>query len=162
MPVIQIQKRKSTNQLGDLLKTLYEGVLLLSENDEIKLGNSTSNKRWKEFEKTKKVQLIYNHKEKEGKFTSCKKEKKKHLVINTAYLGEDISDTIIFTSVKNRVFSTLFSHIRNAFAHNQIFVDGEDITMYDRLSQQSAELTMIAHVKVDVLKEMIRTIKDIK
>ena len=60
------------------------------------------------------------------------------------------------------MFSSLFSHIRNAFAHNQIFVEGEYITMYDRLTQQSTVLTMIAHVKVEVLKELIKTIRNTK
>lgn len=162
MPIVQITKRKSTNQLGDLLKTLYEDVLLLSENDEIKLRNKTSDKKWKQFVKSGQVQLVYNDKEEDGKFKYSKNSKKEILTIRTNYSNENISDTIVFTSVKNKVFSSLFSHIRNAFAHNQIFVDGEYVTMYDTINQKSSEFTMIAHVKTAVLKELITIINNIK
>jgi len=162
MPIVQITKRKSTNQLGDLLKTLYEDVLLLSENDEIKLRNKTSDKKWKQFVKSGQVQLVYNDKEEDGKFKYCKNNKKEILTIRTNYSNENISDTIVFTSVKNKVFSSLFSHIRNAFAHNQIFVDGEYVTMYDTINQKLSEFTMIAHVKTAVLKELITIINNIK
>ena len=158
MPVIQIKERKSTNQLEDLLKTLYEDVLLLSENDEVKLRNNTRDKRWKQFVKSGQVQLVYNHEEETGKFVFYKNV----LTIESNYSEENISDTIIFTNIRNKVFFSLFSHIRNAFAHNQIFVEGEYITMYDRLTQQSSAFTMIAHVKIEALKELIKTIKDIK
>ena len=39
---------------------------------------------------------------------------------------------------------------------------GEYVIMYDRLNQDSSVFTMIAHIKIDVLKELIKTIKSIK
>lgn len=160
MPVIQLQKRKSINQLDDLLlKTLYEDVLLLCETEEKLISNKTKAPQWVDFEKSNKVKLVHNHEKAKGMF---KTSKEGFLTIDSKYAQQDISDTIIFTNTQNRVFSSLFSHIRNAFAHNQIFIGGEYITMYDRLNQKSPVFTMIAHVKIEVLKELIETIKNIK
>lgn len=160
MPIIQKQNRKPINQLDDLLlKTLYENVLLLCEAEEKLINNNTKAPQWIEFEKNNKVKLIHNHEIEKGMF---KTSKEGILTINGKYAKQDISNTIIFTNKQNHVFSGLFSHIRNAFAHNQIFVDGEYITMYDRLNQNSSVFTMIAHIKIEVLKELIETIKNIK
>ena len=65
MPVIKIQKRKSVNQLGELLTTLYEDVLLMRENDEkglSLLSNNTSDNGWEQFVKSKQVELVYSDK----------------------------------------------------------------------------------------------------
>ena len=43
MPIIQIKDRESANQLGDLLKILYEDVLLLCETEEKLISNNTKN-----------------------------------------------------------------------------------------------------------------------
>lgn len=157
MPIIQIQNRKSTYQLGDLLTTLYD-VLLLCETEEKLKHNNTKAPQWVQFVKLNQVSLIHSHKVINGVFTS----QKEHLVINGQYVKQDITDTIIFVNKKNHVFSSLFSHIRNAFAHNQIFVEGEYVIMYDRLKPESNAFTMIAHVKIEVLKELIKTIKELK
>ena len=165
MAVIEIQARKSTNQLGGLLQTLYEDVLLLCENDENKLSNNTSSKKWKKFVASNQVQLIYNNMEEKGKFKLHNKNKKDEcIVIDSNFIKEGIDETIIFCCVKKHVFSSLFSHIRNAFAHNQIFVDEnrEYITMYDRFNQKSTVFTMIAHLKIKTLEQLIETIKNIK
>ena len=160
MPVIQLQKRNPISQLDDLLlKTLYENVLLLCEAEEKLICNNTKASQWVKFEKSNKVRLIHNHEKEKEIF---KTSKDGILTIDSKYTQQDISDTIIFTNKQNHVFSGLFSHIRNAFAHNQIFVDGEYITMYDRLNQNSSVFTMIAHIKIEVLKELIETIKNIK
>ena len=85
-----------------------------------------------------------------------------HLVIDGTYAKQEINNTIVFVHKQKRVFTSLFSHIRNAFAHNQIFINGKYVTMYDLLKPTSSVFTMIAHVKIDVLKELIKTIKEIK
>lgn len=157
MPVISIRKRTSQNQIRELLHTLYEDVLLLCECDEQLIKNKTSAKKWKRFLDSNKIDVIHNHIEEKGKFQSYKKD----LIIVPKYAKEEICDKIIFTNIKNRVFSCLFSHIRNAFAHNQIFVEGEYVIMYDKLNKKSLVFTMIGHVKIEVLKELIKTIKNI-
>ena len=159
MPVISIKKRKPTNQLGSLLNSLYENVLLLCENDEIKLKNDTKDKRWKQFVKSGDLQILNSHTKKQGKFKSYKIDKKDVLVREPTFLKDDISNTIIFTNEKYKVFSGLLHHVRNAFAHNQIFVVDDYVTMYDRLTPKSKCLTMIAHVKIKVLEKLIETIK---
>ena len=159
MPVISIKKRKPTNQLGSLLNSLYENVLLLCENDEIKLKNDTKNKKWRQFVKSGQLQIINSSEEEKGKFKFSKINGKDILVIDPIYSNEDISNTIIFTNVKYRVFSDLLHRVRNAFAHNQIFVEDDYVTLYDRLTPKSKCLTMIAHVKIEVLEKLIETIK---
>lgn len=159
MPIIQIKERKSINQLDDLLlKTLYEDVLLLCEIEEKLISNNTNAPKWKEFEKSNKVKFVHNHKKEKGMF---KTSKGGILTINSKYAQQNISDTIIFTNKQNHVFSSLFSHIRNAFSHNQIFIENEYIIMYDRLNQNSSSFTMITHIKIETLKELIKTIKSI-
>ncbi len=159
MPIIQIKERKSINQLDDLLlKTLYEDVLLLCETEGNLISNKTKAPQWVEFEKSNKVKFVHNHKKEKGMF---KTSKEGILTINSKYAQQNISDTIIFTNKKNHVFSSLFSHIRNAFAHNQIFIENEYIIMYDRLNQNSSSFTMITHIKIETLKELIKTIKSI-
>lgn len=163
MPIIQIKERKSINQLDDsLLKTLYEDVLLFCETEEKLISNNTRSTKWKEFVKSNQLQLVYNHKVEKGMFKLQKTNNIEHVVIDSKYTKQDILDTIVFISKKNRVFTSLFSHIRNAFAHNQIFIEDEYVIMYDRLNQDSSVFTMIAHIKIDVLKELIKTIKSIK
>lgn len=163
MPIIQIKERKSINQFDDLLlKTLYENVLLLCETEEKLISNNTRSTKWKEFVKFNQLQLVYNNEAEKGMFKLQKTNNIEHVVIDSKYTKQDISDTIVFTSKKNRVFTSLFSHIRNAFAHNQIFIEDEYVIMYDRLNQDSSVFTMIAHIKIDVLKELIKTIKSIK
>ena len=163
MPIIQIKERKSINQFDDLLlKTLYENVLLLCETEEKLISNNTRSTKWKEFVKFNQLQLVYNNKAEKGMFKLQKTNNIEHVVIDSKYTKQDISDTIVFTSKKNRVFTSLFSHIRNAFAHNQIFIEDEYVIMYDRLNQDSLSFTMIAHIKIEVLKELIETIKTIK
>lgn len=161
MPVISIKKRKSTNQLGSLLKSLYEDVLLLCENDEIKLKNDTKDKRWKQFVKSGDLQILNSHTKKQGKFKSYKIDKKDVLVIDPTFLKDDISNTIIFTNVKKKLFSSLLQHIRNAFAHNQIFIDENngEVIMYDMVNVKSDKFTMVAHLKVVILEELIKIIK---
>lgn len=161
MPIIQIQNRKSTNQLGDLLTTLYD-VLLLCETEEKLISNNTKAPKWVQFVKSNQVSLIHSHKIINGVFKIQKTDNVEHLVINGKYAKEEITDTIVFVNKKNNVFSSLFSHIRNAFAHNQIFVEGEYVIMYDLLKPESTAFTMIAHVKIEVLKELIKTIKELK
>ena len=158
MPVISIKNRTSQNQIGELLQTLYEDVLLLCECEEQPIRNNTKAKEWLEFLLSNKIDVIHNHIEVEGKF----QYKKRNLVINPKCTKEEICDKIIFTNIQNRVFSSLFFHIRNAFAHNQIFIDDEYVTMYDRLNKTSKQLTMIAHIKRNTLMELIQTIKNIK
>lgn len=158
MPVISIKNRTPQNQIAELLHTLYEDVLLLCECDEQPIKNNTKAKKWTRFLNSNKIDVIYNHIGEKGKFQS----NQKGLFIASKYAKENICDKIIFTNIKNKVFSCLFSHIRNAFAHNQIFVEGEYVIMYDRLSQNSSVFTMIGHVKIEVLKELIKIIKNIK
>lgn len=162
MPIINIKTRSSKNHLGDLLKTLYEDVLLLCENDEkTKIKNNTTNKKWKEFVKNNQVKFIHNHEIEKGKFKNKIIRNENPLIIDPQYSKKDISDTIIFTNKQNKVFSSLLTHIRNAFCHNQIFIEEnkEHITMYDKLNNN---FTMIAHVRIDVLKEIIKTIINLK
>lgn len=159
MPIIEKKTRKSTNQIGDLLKSLYEDVLLLCENDEIKLKNTTRSKRWKQFVESSQINISYSSKSEKGKFDIHKISKKDVLVIAPNCLTKDINDAIIFTSTTKKVFYSLFVHIRNAFAHNQIFMYGSHVVMYDMVIGKSDKFTMIAHVKVSVLKELIKTIK---
>ena len=161
MPIIQIQNRKPTNQLGDLLTTLYD-VLLLCETEEKLISNSTKASKWVQFVKSNQVTLMYNHKITNGVFKLQKIDKTEHLVIDGAYAKQEINNTIIFVHKQKRVFTSLFSHIRNAFAHNQIFIDGEYVTMYDLLKPTSSAFTMIAHVNTEVLIELIKTIKELK
>ena len=161
MPIIQPRNRKPTNQLGDLLTTLYD-ILLLCETEEKLICNKTQSPKWAQFVKSNQVSLIHSHKVKDGVFKLHKTDNEKHLVLNGQYVKQDITDTIVFVNKKNYVFSSLFSHIRNAFAHNQIFVEGEYVIMYDRLKPESNAFTMIAHVKIEVLKELIKTIKELK
>lgn len=163
MPIIQIKERKSINQFDDsLLKTLYEDVLLFCETEKKLISNNTRSTKWKEFVKSNQLQLVYNHEVEKGMFKLQKTNNIEHVVIDSKYTKQDILDTIVFISKKNRVFTSLFSHIRNAFAHNQIFIEDEYVIMYDRLNQDSSVFTMIAHIKIDVLKELIKTIKSIK
>lgn len=162
MPIIQIKDRESANQLGDLLKILYEDVLLLCETEEKLISNSTKAPKWVQFVKSNQVTLMYNHKITNGVFKLQKIDKTKHLVIDGAYAKQEINNTIVFVHKQKRVFTSLFSHIRNAFAHNQIFIDGEYVTMYDLLKPTSSVFTMIAHVKTEVLIELIKTIKELK
>ena len=159
MPIIQIKERKSINQLDDLLlKTLYEDVLLICETDKNLISNNTRARKWRKFIESNQIQLIYNKEAKDENFRKTKDT----TIISGNLIKQDISDTIVFTSKKKRVFSELFSHIRNAFSHNQIFIEDEYIIMYDRLNQDSLSFTMIAHIKIEVLKELIETIKTIK
>ena len=69
MPIIQIQNRKPTNQLGDLLTTLYD-VLLLCETEEKLISNNTKSPKWMQFVKSNQVNLIYNHDVTKGVFKS--------------------------------------------------------------------------------------------
>mgnify|MGYP006967422077 CR=1 FL=1 len=48
MPVISIKNRTSQNQIGELLQTLYEDVLLLCECEEQPIRNNTKAKEWLE------------------------------------------------------------------------------------------------------------------
>lgn len=159
MPVIRIKKRKPTNQLGSLLNSLYENALLLCENDEIKLKNDTKDKKWRQFVKSGQLQILNSSEEEKGKFKFRKVNGRDILVIDSDYSNEDISNTIIFTNAKYKVFSGLLHHVRNAFAHNQIFVENDYVTLYDRLTPESKCLTMIAHVKIKMLEKLIETIK---
>ncbi len=115
-----------------------------------------------QFVKSNQVSLIHNYDVTNGVFKLQKIDNIEHLVIDGKSAKQEINNTIVFVNKQNRVFTSLFSHIRNAFAHNQIFIDGEYLTMYDRLKPTSSVFTMIAHVKIDVLKELIKIIKEIK
>ena len=148
--------------MGSLLKILYEDVLLLCETEEKLISNNTKAPKWMQFVKSNQVSLIHNHDVTNGVFKLQKIDNIEHLVIDGKSAKQEINNTIVFVNKQNRVFTSLFFHIRNAFAHNQIFIDGEYLTMYDQLKPTSSVFTMIAHVKIDVLKELIKTIKEIK
>ena len=164
MPIIKIKKRKCCNQLGNLLPILYEDVLLSCETEKSPIKNKTTAKEWLNFINSQQLELSYNYQKESRKFKSQKIGTKDYLVINSRYAQSNICDKIVFTSKYNQVFSSLFCHIRNAFAHNQIFVDKNSgyITMYDRLTPSSTAFTMIAYVKISVFEEMIKTIKELK
>ena len=103
MPIIQIQNRKPTNQLGDLLTTLYD-VLLLCETEEKLISNSTKASKWVQFVKSNQVSLIYNHDVTKGVFKSQKIDNTEHLVIDGTYAKQEINNTIVFVHKQKRYF----------------------------------------------------------
>lgn len=164
MATIKIEKRENLNQLGDLLQLLYEDVLLPCESDnKITIKNNSKDKRWVQFIKSNELELIHNHDEEKGKFNLHKKDNRFHLYINSKYASSDICDKIVFTAKQNHLLSSLLYHIRNAFAHNQIFVNKNNnyIKMYDRLSPTSKKFTMIAYLKISTLKKLILLIHNL-
>ena len=164
MPIINKRKRVCNNQLGHLLPILYEDVLLMCEVEKSPIKNRTKSKDWLDFVNSHKLELSYNHEKETGKFDTKKCGGKDCIVLNSKYAQSNICDKIIFTNKRNQVFSSLFGHIRNAFAHNQIFVDNANgyITMYDRLNPSSRVFTMIAYVKISELEDMIKVIRNLK
>lgn len=164
MPIINIRKRVCNNQLGQMLSILYEDVLLMCEVEKSPIKNRPQSKEWLDFVNSHKLELNYNHQKESGKFKVQKIGKNDYLVLNSKYAQSDICDKIIFTNKRNQVFTSLFGHIRNAFAHNQIFVDNANgyITMYDRLNPSSRVFTMIAYVKISELEDMIKVIRNLK
>lgn len=165
MPIINIQNRTDKNLLGELAKFLYEEVLLFCESDSFSsLKNVTSNKNYQDFKKSHNLTLVYNSDAESGKFTLSRTKDyngKQTLLLKTKFAKEDISDKIIFCSIKNRVFTSLFKHIRNAFAHNQIRIDGDHIIMYDSIKPKGGK-TMIAHVSIKDIKDLIICLKSIE
>lgn len=164
MPIISLRERVCNNQLGHLLSILYEDVLLMCEIDKSSIKNRTKSKDWLNFVNSHKLELSHNHKKETGKFNTQKIGENECIVLNSKYAQSNICDKIIFTNKRNQVFSSLLGHIRNAFAHNQIFVDKTNgyITMYDRLTPYSKVFTMIAYVKISELEDMIKVIKNLK
>lgn len=165
MPQISPFQRNPQNVLGDFATFLYKEVLLYYESDDISgLSNGAQEKSYIQFIKENGIELEYNAK------TKKVRKAKSYNLLNTylapSVTSQDIQDKIIFTAIKNKVFKSLFFHIRNAFAHNQIKIDGDYVHMYDKLSPsntktQTAKMTMIGHVKKETLKKLIICLKSI-
>lgn len=160
MPIVNNNKRSAHNQLGDMAKFFYEEVLLFHESDDFSsLRNSTEHKDYKNFTKSHAVELVFGCDKVSDKFVWKGHGKDRKLVLTNKFANEDISNKIIICSTQNRKFSSLFGHIRNAFAHNRINRDGDYITMYDSIDKDK---TMIGHVSVSDIKELISCLKSIK
>ena len=164
MPKISQFQHNPQNVLGDLATFLYKEVLLYCESDDISgLSNDTNAKAYDQFKKKNKIELVYNQGKNPAGFKKVSKNKEIYLDKN--YADQDIQDKIIFTATQNKVFKSFFSHIRNAFAHNQIKIDGDYLQMYDKLSSSTNratnKMTMIGHIKKETLKELIICLKSI-
>ena len=165
MPQIKSFPRDSQNVLGDLATFLYEDVLLYCESNDISgLSNDTSAQDYIQFIKKNKIRLKYKEKTKEIQNANVPNIKSTYLAPSVA--NQNIQDEIIFTTTPKAVFKSLFCHIRNAFAHNQIKIDGDYVLMYDRLpsstNRPTNKRTMIGHIKKETLKNLIIRLKAIK
>lgn len=143
---------------------MYENVLLYCESDDISgLSNNTQEKNYIQFIKENGIELEYNAKTKKAR------KAKSYNLLNTylapSVTSKDIQDKIIFTATQNKVFKSLFFHIRNAFAHNQIKIDGDYVLMYDKLppskNKTTDKMTMIGHIKKETLRNLIIRLKSI-
>lgn len=160
MKICEIPPKTPTNQLGDLAMFLYDEVLIPCESDIKQSFLAADSKKYKQFQKEHSVSLKWESgKEKKRTFTKyVKYNGKKRLYLQLNIYNEDITDKIIFVSNGN-TFKSLFSHIRNAFAHNQIWLNGSYVTLCDTLQNKRKNLTMVAHVKIEELKELIKCLK---
>lgn len=165
MPLIKPFPRNPQNELGDLATFLYENVLLYCESNDISgLSNDTSAQGYIQFIKENKIRLKYKEKIKQIKKAKIPDIKNTYLA--PSVVNQNIQDEIIFTTTPRAVFKRLFCHIRNAFAHNQIKIDGDYVLMYDRLPSSTNrpinKRTMIGHIKEETLKKLIICLKSIK
>ena len=161
MPQIKPFPRNPQNVLGDLAKFLYENVLLYCESNDLSgLSNNTHAKDYTRFIKNNKIELEYRQNKNSPMFKEIKKSKE--VYIDKNYAVQEIQDKIIFTTIPKNVFKNLFNHIRNAFAHNQIKIDGEYVLMYDQLPSSKNKMTMVGHIKRETLKNLIICLKSIK
>ena len=122
----------------DWLTFLYEEVLLYCENDSVDFSGYNLNKNpfLTELQKKHHFSLI-------DKMKDVKK-------------GQ--TDTFYFTNSKGKIES-FFSHLRNALAHNRIFVNPNDLSFI--IEDKSGEkLTMYAEVSsFEKLKQIVIEIK---
>jgi hypothetical protein len=122
----------------DWLTFLYEEVLLYCENDSVDFSGYNLNKNpfLTELQQKHQFSLI-------DKMKDVKK-------------GQ--TDTFYFTNSKGKIES-FFSHLRNALAHNRIFVNPNDLSFI--IEDKSGEkLTMYAEVSsFEKLKQIVTEIK---
>lgn len=132
-------KRKQNRAIKeDWLSFLYEEVLLYCENDSVDFRGYNLNKNPFLTELQKKCQFSLN-----GEMKDVKK-------------GQ--TDTFYFTNTKGKIES-FFSHLRNALAHNRIFVNSIDLTFIIE-DKSGNRLTMYAEVSsFEKLKLIVTEIK---
>lgn len=170
MAIVNVTKELG-NRLGGFEKYLYEEILLLCESKEIlQLKNDVNAPEYLNHKALYGDVLIYNHQPETGKFKLTRKSKNspdKELYIDVAFASQDITDKIIFTAKQNKTFKSLFSHIRNAFAHNLITIETDAnkvdyVMMCDFLNGDSTKPTMVGYIKKNTLVQLINTLKNIK
>lgn len=156
--------RNSSNQLDALLVSLYEDVLLFCESKRWDSLSNTSiiSKEFKgylngiqffDYNDTKTVQ--------KGNFENSSK---KWFLKKTIKAG-CLNNKIIFVSSGNKIKS-LLKHIRNAFAHNLIVIDRENVIMGDFVVGKKKQIdmerpTMLGCVSEENFKLIINAIKKI-
>lgn len=154
--------RSSKNEIGDLLTLLYEDVLLLSESkrlESLSYANIDS-KEFKgylngipffEYNAPKKVQKGY-----------FENPSKKWFIAKTVDVN-NLNNKIVFVSTGNKI-KCLLKHIRNAFAHNLIVMDGENVILGDFVVRKKGQIdvshpTMLGKMSTENLKLIINAIK---
>lgn len=157
----QIFIRTVVSQLKDgMLNILYDKVLLLCESSEIEKlkGFSIIGKEFTGPIKGK-LKFEYNNSAKmeKGNFVSAKSKWQISSNVNVSKL----ENRICFTTSGNKIIS-LLKHVRNAFAHNMIIIDGNNIIIGDFISSKRGPNigtpTMLGHMSINNFKLLINTI----
>lgn len=158
--------RSSCNNINEnMLKTLYEDVLLFCESpafNTLKSLNITS----KEFKGYLGNIWPFDYLSNSSKKTETKSSfetKIKRWYINRDIKVVDIHEKIIFVSTENKLMG-LLKHIRNAFAHNLIVVEGQNVLLSDFVTTKKGNInwakpTMLGNISVDNLNIIINAIK---
>lgn len=136
-----IKRNKDRVLEPDMIEILYEEVLLYYENDDVNFDEFNLNKNPFLEKLQSKLGFIF--------IPDMKKAKAGNV------------DTFYFSNKSKRI-KDWFYHLRNAFAHNRIFIssDGEMLIIQD---QYQGKLTMYAEVSsFEKFVNIIRTIKSNK
>lgn len=156
--------RDPSNQIDYFLVSLYEDVLLFCESKRFDSLSNTSiiSKEFKgylneiqffEYNDTNKVQI--------GNFENSSN---KWFLKKTIKVGS-LNNKIIFVSSGNKIKS-LLKHIRNAFAHNLIIIDGGNVIMGDFVLGKKKQIdmgrpTMLGRVSIENFELIINAINKI-
>jgi len=158
-----VRSSKSTfstdNRHIELVNDLYEKILLLCESAEIKKISSAPQNLKRLLDK--KVELKYRRMSKamlSDDFTTTKMN---------WYIKKDVEvwkldNKILFVSVEDNALQSLIKHIRNAFAHNRIIIDGDYISLGDFCNDKDKRTTMLGRMTIENFELLINTINGIR
>jgi len=142
-----------------LVNELYEKILLICESVELNKILSDIKSLKRRF--NNKVELKYrriSEAQTSDVFTTAK--------LNW-YIKNDVKvwkleNKILFVSTKENALQSLIKHIRNAFAHNRIIIDGDYISLGDFCNDKDKRTTMLGRMTIENFELLINTINDIR